>query len=265
MLVDVLVPLNLWVWLAGLSAFFCLLWVLHLRARNASLADVGFCLAFGLIVFTCGMFAAGDLSRRVLISGMGLVYAFRLGRLLFLKRVWHQAEDSRYQTIRAKLGAWESVGIFGYFQLQGPASLFFAGLLCWVMNHPADGIRWWDGLGVLIFFVAIIGESIADRQLEVFRENPLNRGKALQTGLWRYSRHPNYFFESLHWWAYVPLAIGLPWSGVAIFWPLLMTVSLLWITGVPWAEAQALTSRGQSYRDYQRTTSMFFPWFPKKV
>jgi len=238
--------------------------VLHLRVRNASLADVGFCLAFGLIVLTCGIFSDGDLFRRVLIAGMGLVYAFRLGRFLFLKRVWHKPEDSRYQTIRAKLGSWEPVGIFAYFQVQVPASLFFAGLPCWVMNHPANGLGWWDGLGVLIFFVAILGESLADQQLEVFRENPNNTGKTLQTGLWRYSRHPNYFFESLHWWAYVPLAIGLPWSGVAIFWPLLMTVSLLWITGVPWAETQALASRGKSYRDYQLRTSIFFPWFPQK-
>jgi len=264
MSLDVLVALNLWVWLAGLSSLFIILWVLHLRVRNASLADIGFCLAFGMMVLTCGIFATGDLSRRVLISVMGVLYAFRLGQFLFIKRVWNKKEDSRYQTIRAMLGGWESVGMFGYFQLQVPACLFFAGLLCWVMNHPSDGIRWWDGLSVMIFLVAIIGEGMADRQLEVFRGNPLNKGKTLQAGLWRYSRHPNYFFESLHWWAYVPLAIGLPWAWVSIIWPMLMTVSLLWITGVPWAEAQALASRGNDYRDYQRRTNMFFPWFPRK-
>ncbi len=265
MFVDILVPFALGFWLVGISAFFCLLWAFHLRVRNASLADVGFCLAFGFIVLTCGIFSGGDFSRRILISGMALIYAFRLGRFIFLKRVWHKPEDSRYHTIRAKLGVWESVGIFAYFQIQVPASLFFAGLPCWIISHPADGLRWWDGLGVLVFLVAILGEHLADQQLAMFRENPRNIGKTLQTGLWRYSRHPNYFFESLHWWAYVPLAIGLPWSGMAILWPLLMTVSLLWITGVPWAEAQALASRGESYRDYQRRTRLFVPWFPKKA
>ncbi len=263
MSLGIFLPPFLYIYLISLSLFFSLLWVLHIRVRNASLADVGFCLAFAIVVLICAISSAGDLSRKMLIAGMGLVYAGRLGYHLFLHRVWNQPEDARYQRIRSVLGRWESIGIFGYFQLQGPASLLFAGLLCWVMNHPADGIRWWDGLGVIIFLIAIIGEVWADRQLELFRENPANKGKTLQTGLWHYSRHPNYFFESLHWCAYVPLAVGLPWAWVSIVWPLLMTISLLWITGVPWAEAQALASRGQTYRDYQRTTNRFFPWFPQ--
>ena len=258
-------PLNLWEWFPWLSSFFVLLWILHLRIRNASLADVGFCLAFGLIVLACGVFSSGEPFRRALISGMGLLYAVRLGSYLFRSRVWNKFEDARYQAIRRMLGRWESGGIFVYFQLQGPACLFFAGLLCWVMNHPTGGIRWWDSLGVVIFLVAVIGEALADHQLESFRHDPLNNGKTLQSGLWRYSRHPNYFFESLHWWAYVPLAIGLPWSWLTLIWPFLMMSSLLWITGVPWAEAQALASRGDSYREYQRTTSRFFPWFPRKL
>ena len=133
---------------------------------------------------------------------MGLIYAFRLGSFLFIKRVLHKPEDSRYHTIRAKLGAWESVGIFSYFQVQVPASLFFAGLPCWIMSHPADGLRWLDGLGVLIFLIANLGEHLADQQLARFRENSGNSGKTLQTGLWRYSRHPNYFFEK-------PTLVGL--------------------------------------------------------
>ena len=262
---NVCAVLNLWEWLPWVSSLFVILWILHFRVRNVSLADVGFCLAFGMIVLACAVFGTGDPIRRALILGMGILYAVRLGHHLFMHRVWNKPEDHRYQKIRRLLGSWESVGIFFYFQLQAPICLLFAGLLCWVMNNPTVGFRWWDALGGIIFFVAIIGESVADRQLESFRENPPNKGKTLQVGLWRYSRHPNYFFESLHWWAYVPLAMGLPWAWVSIFWPILMTVSLLWITGVPWAEAQALVSREKSYREYQRTTSKLFPWFPQKV
>ena len=260
---EVFVPLNLWDWFLWLSGLLTLLWVLHLRVRNASLADVGFCLAFGIIILACAFSSTGDISRRTLIAGIGLLYAVRLGYHLFRHRVWNKPEDPRYQKIRILLGRWELVGILGYFLLQVPACLFFAGLLCWVMNHPADGLRWWDGLGAMIVLSAVIGETLADRQLEVFRENPLNTGKTLQSGLWRYSRHPNYFFESLHWWAYVPMAVGIPWGGLSMVWPILMTVSLLWITGVPWAEAQALASRGNDYREYQQKTSVFFPWFPR--
>ncbi len=254
---------NLWVWvLLLLCGLFVVLWCLHLRIRNASLADFGFCLAFGLLVLICGFLSSGEWLRRALISGMGTLYTVRLGYHLFSHRVWQKTEDPRYQTIRKKLGSWEFVGMAGYFFLQIPASLFFAAFLCWMMNHPAEGLRWWDGLGVGIFLIALIGESLADCQLEVFRQNALNHGKTLQTGLWRYTRHPNYFFESLHWWSYVPLAVGLPWAWVSVVWPIFMTVSLLWVTGVPWAEAQALVSRGNYYREYQRRTNRFFPWFP---
>ena len=263
MALEIFQPSGLYLALVFLSILFVLLWLLHLRIHNASLADVGFCLAFGVVVLICGVSSNGDIVRRMLIAGMGLLYATRLGYHLFNNRVWNKPEDRRYQSIRTLLGKWESVGIFSYFQMQVPACLLFAGLLCWEMNHPADSIRWWDILGVVIFLIAMMGEALADRQLELFRENPANMGKTLQTGLWRYSRHPNYFFESLHWCAYVPFAVGLPWAWVSIFWPLLMTVSLLWVTGVPWAEAQALASRGQTYRDYQRTTNRFFPWFPQ--
>jgi steroid 5-alpha reductase family enzyme len=131
------------------------------------------------------------------------------------------------------------------------------------VSHPHVGLRWWDGLGLAIFILAVSGEALADHQLEVFRSKANNKGKTLQTGLWRYSRHPNYFFESLHWWAYVPMAIGLPWAWTAIVWPLLMMSSLLWVTGVPLAEAQARLSRGEEYRHYQRTTNKFFPWVPR--
>ncbi len=264
MLTEIHLPFSLWEWILSLSGFFALLWVLHLRTYNASIADVGFCLAFSVSVLICGVTSEGELSRRILISAMGILYAARLGSHLFSNRVLNKSEDLRYEKIRTLLGGWESAGMFAYFQVQAPASLFFAGLLCWVMSQPVDGIRWMDMLGGAIFLVAVIGEAVADRQLELFRRDPLNKGKTLQAGLWRYSRHPNYFFESLHWWAYVPLAIGLPWSGLAVIWPCLMMSALRWVTGVPWAEAQALASRGESYRAYQRTTNMFLPWFPEK-
>lgn len=103
---------------------------------------------------------------------------------------------------------------------------------------------------------------MADRQLERFRANPENRGKVLRDGLWRYSRHPNYFFDVVHWCAYVPLAVGLSWAWLALAWPLFMMVSLLWVTGVPLAEAQALKTRGGAYRAYQRTTNRMIPWKP---
>jgi steroid 5-alpha reductase family enzyme len=250
--------------IGALSVMVGALWFVHLRVGNASWADVGFCLGFGFVVVVCGMAGEGSFWRRALMMGMGSAYAFRLGWHLFRSRVWKKTEDPRYGKLRVVLGKWELLGFLGYFVLQVPACLFFGALLCWVMAHPQSAVRGWDLLGVGIFFIAVFGEARADDQLEQFRSNPNNRGKVLNAGLWRYSRHPNYFFESLYWCAYIPLAVGLPWAWLAVAWPVIMTVSLLWITGVPWAEAQAVATRGEPYRAYQRTTNKFFLWVPRR-
>ncbi len=262
---DFLIHFNGWILVLGLSLWFFLLWVLQLQRKNASLADVGFCVGLWILVLVCALNGQGDSDRRFLVGLLASLYAFRLGGHLFFDRVWQKNEDPRYQYLRKWLGKGEEIGAFLYFQLQGPACLFFAGLFCWVMSHPETGLGLWDLFSVLLICVALVGEAFADRQLARFRANPLNKGKILETGLWRYSRHPNYFFESLHWWAYLPMAVGLPWFGLVIIWPIVMTGSLLWITGIPWAEAQALKNRGESYRRYQHRTNRCFPWFPRKV
>ena len=105
---------------------------------------------------------------------------------------------------------------------------------------------------------------LADRQLVRFKRRPESRGKTCREGWWRYSRHPNYFFEWLHWWSYVALAAGSSYWWVTLLAPAAMLHFLLNVTGIPPTEAQALASRGEDYRQYQRTTSVFIPWFPKK-
>ncbi|MDR4494479.1 MAG: DUF1295 domain-containing protein [Nitrospirales bacterium] len=250
--------------LVGLSVLMGVLWLLHLRVKNASLADAGFCLGLVWIIAVCGLMGEGHFWRRILVVGMGSVYAFRLGWHVMRNRVWRKVEDPRYEWLRSWLGQWEPVGFLGYFVLQIPGCVFFGALLCWVMAHPQEAVRGWDLLAISIFLLAIAGETVADRQLERFRADSENRGKVLREGLWRYSRHPNYFFEFLHWCAYVPLAVGLSWAGLAPVWPLLMLVFLLWITGVPLAEVQALKTRGKAYRAYQRTTNRLFPWMPRR-
>ena len=122
----------------------------------------------------------------------------------------------------------------------------------------------WEILGVAVWMIGISGEGMADRQLMRFRRDPSNAGKVCRDGLWRYSRHPNYFFEGVLWCGYVLMGVGVPNGWITLVGPVLMIGSLLKVTGIPLAEAQALHSRGDAYREYQRTTSVFIPWFPKQ-
>ena len=154
------------------------------------------------------------------------------------------------------------VYFFLFFQVQALLVVTFALPFLLVAHNPSP-LSIWDGLGAGIFAVAVIGESVADRQLARFRRDPRNRGRTCASGLWRYSRHPNYFFEWLHWWTYVGLAAGATYGWMTVAAPLIMLVFILFITGIPPTEAQAIKSRGQAYVDYQGTTSAFFPWPPR--
>ena len=100
--------------------------------------------------------------------------------------------------------------------------------------------------------------------MRAFTSDPANKGKICQTGLWRFSRHPNYFFESVVWWGFFVAAVSSPWGWVTVICPLMMLWFLLKVTGIPLTEKHSVERRGQAYRDYQKTTSAFIPWFPKK-
>lgn len=131
-----------------------------------------------------------------------------------------------------------------------------------VAGHPAPA-PWQLAVAAAIWLVSVGGESLADAQLARFRADPGNRGRTCRSGLWRYSRHPNYFFEWLHWCAYAVAAIGAPLAWLGWLGPVVMYLFLRYISGIPFTEQQALRTRGDDYRDYQRSTPMLFPWFPK--
>ena len=122
----------------------------------------------------------------------------------------------------------------------------------------------WLSIAAAIWILSVLGETAADRQLARFRADPANRGRTCRTGLWRYSRHPNYFFEWLHWFTYVALAVGSPLAWYSLSGPVIMLVFLRWVSGIPYTEAQALRTRGDDYRDYQARTSTLFPWPPRR-
>ena len=239
------------------------LWVLQLRGRNASIADVGWCMGLIAVVLWYATQSTGETERKMLVAALAVLYAGRLGFYILFNRVIGKTEDARYRRLREQWGSSESVRMFGYFQLQALAMAAFSLPFLVVIQNPRPPFALIELVGLLIWIVAVSGEATADWQLARFRAKSWNRDRVCRDGLWYFSRHPNYFFEWLHWWAYVVMAIGSPgwlltWTG-----PLAMGWALIKVTGIPLAEQQALATRGDEYRAYQRTTSAFIPWFPK--
>ncbi len=239
------------------------LWALQLVVRNASIADVGFCAGLITTVIWYATQASGEAERKLLVALMASLYAGRLGFFILFNRVIGKAEDARYRLLRAQWGGREQPKIFGYFQLQAVAVAALSLPFLVVIQNPRPPFGFWELGGVLLWVVAVSGEATADWQLARFRAKPWNRDRVCRDGLWYFSRHPNYFFEWLHWWAYVVMAIGAPGWPLTWIGPVAMGWALLNVTGIPLAEQQALRRRGEDYREYQRTTNAFFPWFPK--
>jgi len=207
------------------------------------------------------MTGAGYPPRRLLIGVMAGGWSLRLASYL-LVRVLSMPEDGRYETMKRQWGAHAQRNLFAFFQVQALWSAMFAAPMLIAAGNAAAPLGWLDAAGAAVFVAALFGETTADRQLQAFRSRRANQGKVCRAGLWRYSRHPNYFFEWLHWWAYVFIGWQAPYGWATLCGPAAMLLFLFKVTGIPPTEANALRSRGDAYRDYQRTTSVFFPWPP---
>jgi steroid 5-alpha reductase family enzyme len=243
-------------WLAA-ALLMAVLWAVQRARGNAGIVDVAWSLATALLGAWFAWASDGLDARRSLVAGLVLIWGLRLGAHLW-HRVASEREDGRYGHMREQWGASFQPKMFAFFQVQALWAMIFAlPMLAAARNDSPLG--WFDAVGVLFWMVALTGESIADRQLARFRASPANRGKVCREGLWRYSRHPNYFFEWFHWWAYAWLAVGSPLWWLPILGVVVMYLFLTRVTGVPPTEAQAIRSRGDAYREYQRTTNAFFP------
>lgn len=248
--------------LAALLSFNILAWVLSLRLRDASIIDILWGPAFLVVTAVGFFFGGGWWERRVLLLVLVAAWSLRLALHLFA-RSRGRGEDYRYAEMRRAHGPrfwW--VSLFTVFLLQSA--------LAWIVSLPVQaaaarpGSPFFGLLDLAGALFAVLGglfEAVADRQLVRFKHDPQNKGQVLDTGLWRYSRHPNYFGDAVVWWGLglVGVAAGAPWSLVG---SLAMTVLLLRVSGVTLLE-KTITDRRPAYRHYIARTSAFIPWRPK--
>lgn len=251
--------------LALLAAYFFGGWLLSVKLRDVSIVDVMWGPGFFLVVGLSAILGAGHPVRARLVVALVGLWSCRLAGYIF-RRNRGRGEDPRYRAMRERRGAsfvW--VSALTVFGLQA-AILFFVSfpVVAAVANSNAPALGWLDALGVAIFLVGFSFEAIADEQLYRWRADPANRGQVCDVGLWRYSRHPNYFGEATLWWGLYLIALAVPGGAWTLGSPLLMTFLLLRVSGVTLLE-RGLTATKPGYRDYVARTSAFLPWFPRRT
>ena len=238
-------------------------WIVVVRSHNAGWIDVFWTYGTGLVgVLTALSPWAGEISaRQWLAAALVAVWSIRLGTYVAV-RVAGSEEDQRYRDLKAQWGDGFARNVFGLIIVQAPATA----ILC--LSIAAGALRpgplgWTDAAAALILVVAIVGETVADRQMKAFKADTANKGQVMDTGLWGLSRHPNYVFEWFGWVAYPVMAIdltgGWPWGWAALIAPIVMYLILTRLTGVPPLEAAMIKSRGKPYEDYQKRVGAFFP------
>ena len=241
-----------------------LLWIWSVFIKNVSIVDIFWGLGF-VVVNTFYVFMSGELNaRKIVILTLVCIWGFRLAIYLAIRNIG-KGEDFRYQEFRQNYGP-KRYWWFSYFQ-----TFLLQGILIMIISLPLLGINYnningnleiLDYLGIIIWIIGFTFETVGDFQLSNFKRDPKNKGKILHTGLWKYTRHPNYFGDSAVWWAYgiFSIAAGSYWQAIGA---VIMTLLILKISGVSLLEKTLKETKPQ-YKEYIQKTSSFIPWFPKK-
>jgi len=243
-----------------IATLLFLLWLVSLPIRNVSIVDIFWGLGFVVIVWSSCLSAERISTRGLLVAVLTSIWGLRLA-IHLAYRNWGEPEDHRYQAMRKQIGSrFPFVSLIIVFGLQG-LIMWLVAFPIQVANDSDNPLQGWDVLGMIIWAIGLCFEAVGDWQLARFKANPANEGKVLDRGLWRYTRHPNYFGDFLIWWGFyvMALAAGHAWT---IFSPILMSILLMRVSGVTLLERSLLETRS-GYQEYVTRTSPFFPMPPR--
>ena len=239
-------------------------WVMARVLNNAGIVDIFWSYGFIPVALAGAVLGTGDATRSFVLVLMVTIWAARLGTYLLIRVAKHHPEeDGRYAALRQGFPNHTWAMFFGFFEAQGVLIALLSVPFVLVFINGAPGMGFFEHAGVAIWLAGMIGEAVADAQLNGFGKDPANKGQTCRVGLWNYSRHPNYFCEWLVWVGYFVYALGSPGGWMAVYAPALMYLFLTKVTGIKATEEHAVRSRGEAYREYQRTTNAFFPWWPR--
>jgi steroid 5-alpha reductase family enzyme len=242
------------------AVLFAAMWAISYRLKNYGFLDVTWTLGVGLLALVDGLALNGSPVRRAAITTVGLLWSLRLG-LFILRRVLkhHPVEDKRYRSLRDR---WKSpLEFLLFFELQAAIAVIFSLPFLVADADASPFVTALEIVGLGVALVGVLGESLADWQAQRFKSRADARKTVLDSGLWRHSRHPNYFFESLYWVGICLATVASPHGWMSIAAPVLILYFLFRVTGIPLTEKHALETHGEEYRDYQRRVSAFVPWF----
>ncbi len=247
-----------------IALLFFLTWLFSLELNNFSFVDITWSYSLAIIAPLYAVGGGGWPLRSGIAVVIAMVWSLRLGTYLLLRiKRHHPHEDVRYTELREKWSGRLAPSFFWFFQAQALLILLLSAPIFIACMNPAPHLVTLEIVGVLVWAIGICGEALADAQMNAFKREPANQGKVCQAGLWRYSRHPNYFFEAVVWIGFWLFACGSPWGWITLYAPAMILYFLLRVTGIPLTEACAVKSKGAAYREYQRTTSAFIPWVTK--
>lgn len=234
-------------------------WITYRSTDNASWVDAYWAGTLAVLAGVYAWWLPGDATRRWVVAAVGVIWGTRLA-IHITVRIARGPEDPRYVTLRAEWKDNVPRRFLRFYLVQGIVDVVLSVPFLLMAFDTAPFGRPTEFMGLALWLVALGGESLADAQLARFKRDPANTGKVCRTGLWSISRHPNYFFEWLFWCAVAVMATGAPWGWMSWSAPALMLYFLLRVTGVPLTEQQAIASKGDAYRAYQREVSAFLPW-----